>query len=210
MSAGRKSTGINRKAIAKAIVEAMKDDRDTWDFGFPDREEIWANTYSTSFIYWARRPFWSIDECVALALGKDPSHISGLGMDIEGVIQTACGSKVEHIFWDIEDAQAEGELPKERIRPVEFLAWAKAKEVRLPNYFEEMVLDNEGEVAKLQHRNGELRQEIRDLRYKADKLRAADPAHKPAPKKALFVNRLPNLTHDRRPILTLLSDELGW
>jgi hypothetical protein len=24
------------------------------------------------------------------------------------------------------------------------------------------------------------------------------------------VNRLPNLTHDRRPILTLLSDELGW
>jgi hypothetical protein len=25
-----------------------------------------------------------------------------------------------------------------------------------------------------------------------------------------FVNRLPNLTHDRRPILTLLSDELGW
>jgi hypothetical protein len=24
------------------------------------------------------------------------------------------------------------------------------------------------------------------------------------------VNRLPNLTHDRRPILTLLGDELGW
>ena|SRR6516164_2574119 len=26
----------------------------------------------------------------------------------------------------------------------------------------------------------------------------------------IIVNRLPNLTHDRRPILTLLSDELGW
>jgi hypothetical protein len=26
----------------------------------------------------------------------------------------------------------------------------------------------------------------------------------------LVVNRLPNLTHDRRAILTLLSDELGW
>jgi regulator of replication initiation timing len=156
--------------------------RDSWDFGFPDREEIWGDIGSIGFISWARRPFWSIDECAALALGKDPGHISGLGMDIEEVIQTtACGSNVEHIYYDIEDAQAEGELPKERIRPVEFLAWAKAKKVRLPNYFEETVLDYEGDLSKLRDRIGRLRHENQKLRYEVDRLKASSP---PQPKES--------------------------
>jgi hypothetical protein len=143
MSAGRKSTGINRKAIAKAIAEAMKDDRDSWDFGFPDREELW---HDASYDTWARAPFWSTDECAALTLGKDPSQISGL--DIYQLCRTAVfGSHLEHIREEILEAQAEKELP-ERIRPVEFIAWAREKEIGIPAQLEAAVSDNEADVAR--------------------------------------------------------------
>src|SRR5437870_4479258 len=113
MNAGRKDIW---EPIAKALAEnwktATEDDRDSWDFGFPDREELW---HDASYDTWARAPFWSTDECAALTLGKDPSQISGL--DIDQLYRTAVfGSHLEHIREEILEAQAEKELP-ERIRP---------------------------------------------------------------------------------------------
>jgi hypothetical protein len=179
MNAGRKDIW---EPIAKALAEnwktATEDARDSWDFGFPDREELW---HDASYVDWARAPFWSADECAALALGKDPGQISGL--DIDQLYRTAVfGSHLEHVREEILAAQADKELA-ERIRPVEFIAWAREKKIRLPDQLEAAVLDNEANVAALQCRNTNLRHEIQELRYQLDRLRAAaDAAPKPEPK----------------------------
>jgi hypothetical protein len=169
MNAGRKDIW---EPIAKALAEnwktATEDARDSWDFGFPDREELW---HDASYVDWARAPFWSADECAALALGKDPGQISGL--DIDQLYRTAVfGSHLEHVREEILAAQADKELP-ERIRPVEFIAWAREKKIRFSDQLEAAVSDNEADVAALQRRNTNLRHEIQKLRYELDRLRAS-------------------------------------
>jgi hypothetical protein len=136
--------GERIKAIAEAHLRNKN--RDAWDFGFPDREEIWGDVPPIGYSSWARKPFWSTEECAALALGKEPSQISG--MDIYQLYQTACfGSSLEHVREEILEGQENEELPPDRIRPVEFIAWAKEKKIRIPDKLEEAVLDNEAEVA---------------------------------------------------------------
>jgi hypothetical protein len=161
-------------AIAKALKDNWQEPRDEWDFGLPDREKLWQDA---SYDTWARAPFWSADECAALALGKDPGQISGLAMEL--LYGTArFGSRLKHIYEEILKAQANKEL-HDRIRPVEFLAWAKEKKIHFPDQLEVAVSDNEADVVALQRRNKKLRDEIQKLRYQQDRLRGANP---PQPK----------------------------
>jgi len=163
----------SNKDFSKIWKAALEDDRDEWDFGLPDREELWVNA---SFEWWARAPFWSADECAALKLGKDPGQISGL--DIDQLVRTArFGSTLEHIREEILEAQANKELP-ERIRPVEFLAWAREHDIRVPAKLEQAVADNGYDVAALQNQCQRLRRQNQKLLYELDRLRGGVPASK--------------------------------
>src|SRR5438132_1195464 len=101
MNAGRKDIW---EPIAKALAEnwktATEDDRDSWDFGFPDREAEVARrpnngegksmekssseveerpvTGPADYRKWARAPYWSAEECVALHFDKEP--VAGKGL----------------------------------------------------------------------------------------------------------------------------------
>jgi cell division protein FtsB len=127
---------------------------------------------------WARAPYWSAKQCVALATGEDPDQI--------GILLVLYHQDLRE---KVLEAQRNKELP-ERIRPIVFLAWAREHKIDFPDELEKAVSMNEVDIAQLEDRYGqlerrhdELRRENQELRYERDRLRAAaDATPKPPPK----------------------------
>src|SRR5262249_54207185 len=76
---------------------------------------------------WARRPYWSAEECIALSFGKDPDVIDL--QDVEDLMGNSpfC-SRYAAVHEKVMGAQQNKALP-ERIPPVEFFAWARQHEI---------------------------------------------------------------------------------
>jgi hypothetical protein len=149
-------------------------------------EDEWE---TADFRKWARVPYWSAEECVALIFWKDPNDISV--QDVEEVLPETAPFAQNYIAVHerILAAQRNKELP-ERIHPVEFFAWARQHKIYFPDELEKAVSANEVDIVqledrckRLEQRVGELRRENQELRYEVDRLRAAaDAAPKPEPK----------------------------
>jgi hypothetical protein len=118
---------------------------------------------------WARKPYWSGEECVALSLSIGPHPVSWTSP-----FSRSYGDTLEQI----RQAQRNGQL-SERIRPVEFLAWARQHKIDFSNELEKAVSANEVDIEQLQGRYEQLRSENRRLRYELDQLRTSSP---PQPK----------------------------
>jgi cell division protein FtsB len=123
---------------------------------------------------WARAPFWSIEECIALMFERDPAtantnFFESLAHD------PLRASKYQAVL----KAQSNKEL-MERIRPVEFLDWTKTHGIDLSHELKQAIHANEFDIAQLQaryekltERHERLRSENRKLHYELDRLKAA-------------------------------------
>jgi hypothetical protein len=127
---------------------------------------------------WARAPYWSAKQCVALVTGEDPDQF--------GVLLVLYHQDLHE---KVLEAQRNKELP-DRIRPIVFLEWAREHKIDFPDELEKGVSTNEVDIAQLEDRYGqlerrhdELRRENQDLRYELDRLRASGPPQPKEPSK---------------------------
>jgi hypothetical protein len=119
---------------------------------------------------WARVPYWSAKQCVALVTGVDPDQF--------GVLVLYHLDLHEKVL----EAQRNKELP-DRIRPIVFLEWAREHQIDFPDELEKAVSTTEVDIARLEdrceelgRRHDELRRENQQFRYELDRLRAAADA----------------------------------
>jgi hypothetical protein len=152
---------------------------------------------NADFHEWARKAYWSAEECVALIFRKDPHQCNRQKIEdifpadlADSFAQDLADSFAQNYIAAHEQilaAQRNKELP-ERIRPIEFLAWARQYKndfsyFLVPYLLEKAVSANELDIAQLQDRYEKLRRENQRLRYEMDRLRAAaDAAPTPEPK----------------------------
>jgi cell division protein FtsB len=134
------------------------------------QDEIAAEDHKPNYLKWARAPYWSAKQCVALVTGEDPDHI--------GVFLVLYHQDLHE---KVLEAQRNKELP-ELIRPIVFLAWAREHKIDFPDELEKAVSTNEVDIAQLEERYGqlerrhdELRRDNQELRYELDRLRALQP-----------------------------------
>jgi hypothetical protein len=171
-----------------------------------DTDEWHSGELDADYRKWARRLYWSPDECAALTFGKDPHQVNW------DVVERSIGHFAEYyamLRQRILTAQGNKELP-ERIRPFEFFAWARQHEIDFPPELEKAVLKNDVDIEELEQqceelrrenqrlraneldstqlqqryeqleqRHGELRSENRRLLYELDQLRTCSPAPEP-------------------------------
>jgi len=134
------------------------------------QDEVDAEYHKPNYREWARARRWSADECLFLTFGKNPDAIVLVEKDKAGTSHFA--RHRDAVREQILAAQRNKELP-ERIRPVEFLAWAREHKIDFPAELEEAVSTNELDLAQLQDRYEKLRHENQMLRYELDRLKAS-------------------------------------
>lgn len=146
--------------------------------------------HPANFAEWARKPYWSADESVALTFGKDPERVGWEETEsLAGVSEFA--RDYCHLRERVLQAQNQSELHK-HIIPAEYLAWANKHDIDLPGELERSVLVNERDITELQRKYDELQQkdrvqeiEIQKLRYEVDRLRAGATPTKPVTKEEI-------------------------
>lgn len=84
-----------------------------------------------SYDYWAQMSFWSLDECVALSLGRDPKVVSWERIQSHTRISTFAAT-YESRREVIRRAEVMGQLWAQTI-PAVFVAWAERMQVSVPN-----------------------------------------------------------------------------
>jgi hypothetical protein len=120
--------------------------REDWAYGPPEREEIWQPLNSYSCKHYGGKAFWSVGECVALAMGREPVN------DWDELFRTGqFRQELSEMWSDIETAHDKGDLP-ERIRPTDFIAWAREQEINIPRELEEAVALNQLDINELRDR----------------------------------------------------------
>jgi hypothetical protein len=134
------------------------------------------------FHEWARKGYWSAEECVALIFRKDPHQCNRQKIEdifpadlVEPFAQNYIAAHEQILA-----AQRNKELP-ERIRPTEFLAWARQYKndfsyFLVPYLLEKAVSANDLDIAQLQDRYENLRRENQELRYEVERLRNNSPS----------------------------------
>ena len=136
-----------------------------WDADIWHTSELDAN-----YRKWARRPYWSADECVALTFGKDPHEVNW-----EAVQDYLGSSRFSGYYSVLRErlltAQGNTELP-ERIHPFEFFDWARRHEIDFPDELEKAVLKNDVDIEQLEQQCEQLKQRNEELRRENQRLRA--------------------------------------
>jgi hypothetical protein len=96
------------------------------------------------FKYWAKVPLWTLDEAVALSLGKNPFLVTWSAVEeYADTSSFAAGfANLRHLVLRAKEAQ---QLP-ELVSPDAYIAWAKANSVLLPPELEESVQAFSGKV----------------------------------------------------------------
>jgi hypothetical protein len=135
-----------------------------------DAEEWHSGELEADYRKWARRPYWSADECAALTFGKDPHQVNWDAVqDYLGLSRFA--GYYEMLRERLLTAQGNKELP-ERIHPFEFFAWARRHEIDFPNELEKAVLKNDVDIEELEQQCEQLKQRHEELRRENQRLRA--------------------------------------
>jgi hypothetical protein len=153
---------------------------------------------------WARAPYWSAKQCVALATGEDPDRI--------GVFLVLYHQDLHE---KVLEAQRNKELP-DRIRPIVFLEWAREHKIDFPDELEKAVSTTEVDIAQLEGRCGQLERRhdelLRDnqrLQYELDRLQAAASRQK-AVKKAVKEPSTKERNYLNKLIIGMATGGYGW
>jgi len=81
------------------------------------------------FAYWAKMSYWTLDEAVALAFGKDPEAARWKSIEHDADVPFAREyRRVRKLAKRAKDLWQSGE----RVQPGSFLAWAKCNEIEVP------------------------------------------------------------------------------
>ncbi len=99
------------------------------------------------FVYWGNMPFWTLDEGIALLLGKDPERVNW------GVIRHYVNSEFSiDLCFDYSKLRTlilrsldVGEI-EESNSPAVFLAWAETKQVKIPEALRIQVVDRKYDI----------------------------------------------------------------
>lgn len=93
------------------------------------------------FIYWSKMPFWSLDESIALLLGKDPEEVNW------AIIRHYVNNDVSSdLCWHYAKLRnlilraLENKEIKKRNTPAVFIAWADSKLLEIPEVLKQQVL----------------------------------------------------------------------
>lgn len=99
------------------------------------------------FVYWANMPFWTLDEGIALLLGKDPERVNW------GVIRHYVNSEFSiDLCFDYSKLRTlilrsldVGEI-EESNSPAVFLTWAESKQVKIPEMLHQQVAHRKDDI----------------------------------------------------------------
>jgi regulator of replication initiation timing len=138
--------------------------------------------HDADFSMWARMPYWTADQAVALTFAKNPELV-----DWDSVQDAGGNSRFACYYTTLRELVLEAQHEKqlhEQIDPIEYFAWANKHGIDYPRELERSVLANERDITELQRKYDELQQKNRvleienqKLRYEVDRLRtAATPA----------------------------------
>ena len=121
-----------REKEARELVDAQEEGR------FFNQPETRAD-----YEYWSRLPLWTLDEAVALSLGKNPAIVTWSGIEeyAESSPFAARFANLRRFVLRANEAQQLSKL----ISPTDYIAWAKANGVHVPSDLEESVQASSGE-----------------------------------------------------------------
>ena len=129
--------------FARAYQEREKEARELEDVEEQSRSFNQPSA-KADFEYWAKYPLWSLDEAVALTLGRDPRVVTW--QKIEEYAETspfaARFANRKRFVLRAKDAKQLTDL----VPPTEYIAWAKAHNVALPPELEKSVEAFSGQV----------------------------------------------------------------
>lgn len=175
-------------------INSLDQDKiDTLNAEENDEEDIYFSRPDTiaNYIYWGQCAYWTLDEAVALSLGRDPKLVS-----INNVIpHSSGGSPFAQEYLRRTDLVGRAQKARQLLLhtpPNLFLTWAKLRGLEYPKELEEevaargntvddmkkMLDDRNAEIAELIEQNKQLFQERDDLieRGKRDG-QASKPLH---------------------------------
>jgi hypothetical protein len=85
---------------------------------------------AADFEYWSKMPGWSLEEAVALSLGKAPEVVNRVTMDVIFQRWPPFATKYERLHALVSRANELGQL-SDPVLPGDFLAWAKKNEINV-------------------------------------------------------------------------------
>ena len=105
-----------------------------------EEEQLFFNQPSATadFIYWAKMPIWSLDEAVALSLGKHPPTVNWESISMQGeqfLPEALMCSYLPKEYARRRELVTRAEWAHELsdpVRPVDFLMWAKNIDMTVP------------------------------------------------------------------------------
>lgn len=126
------------------------------------------------FEYWGKYPLWTLDEAVALTLGKDPRVVTW--PKIEEYVETSpFAARFSNLRKYVLRAKEAQQLPK-LVPPADYIAWAIANNVDLPPELETSVQAFSGEVPDYKALYEETKLKLTSV---ADELECQKSANKP-------------------------------
>lgn len=111
------------------------------------------------FAYWAKSPYWTIEEAVALVLGREPGYANRKSVQI--YLQVSPGARLYMRTLELADRNVSWKQLTDPTPPGAFLVWAKRYGVAVPP-------DLEAEVAKYEHYIGDWKTLYESAKAKLD------------------------------------------
>ncbi len=195
---------LKPRAEIEALVEhekaAEKRETDERAKRIEERRFFNAHDAAADFDHWSKAAFWTIDEAVALSLGKEPRVVQW--HKLESLIETSDFAREYAARWMLAKRAKTARQLDDHNLPGFFLAWAARTRIDIPS-------DLIGAVRALGHQiadwktaydegqatNSALRAELDELRRELAESRRAEPAER---------NEKPLITRERETALKLV------
>jgi hypothetical protein len=127
---------------------------------------------SADFEYWGRMPLWTLDEAVALTLGKDPRVVMWVAIEnFVGVSRFA--SRFDDLRRLVLRAKEAKQLT-ELVSPDDYIAWANTNRVAVPPRLKECVEAYRGQATDWKGRYEATQQQLAAVTDELERLRTAD------------------------------------
>jgi len=130
-----------------------------------------SNATEDELEYWAKMPYWTLDEAVALAFGKSPEKISwdkiASYRDIASFPKKYMNTqKLTNRALLARELISEYDVSRDtyRIKPCDFVSWAERKGVQIPDGLKKRVLENGNKSINWQALYEEKCEEIEQLK----------------------------------------------
>jgi hypothetical protein len=117
-------------------VERVKENAELKEREEQEEQQSFFNetTAAADFEHWSQTAYWSLDEAVALCLGKDPRHVNWANVKVH--VRTSPFAKEYARLKDLVDRAEVTRQLSHRVAPCFFLAWAERCGISYPESLE--------------------------------------------------------------------------